>query len=199
MQPAKNSVLTRLRQAWRASIVLTSMMPTLLGGAFSSLAYQGTAWSASTTPEYQLKAVFIFSFLQFVEWPPQSFTAADSPLVIGILGNDPFGQVLDETVRGEVVNGRSLVVKRYKSVADIKDCHLLYISRSEAAQMSQLLGSLKNKNILTVSDVETFNRDGGIIRFATMDNKIRLHINNQAAKGAELVISSKLLKLADVT
>lgn len=162
------------------------------------LLQSGMAWSATTTPEYQLKAVFLFNFTQFVEWPPQAFAEANSPLVIGVLGNDPFGSYLDETVRGETVNGRPLAVQRYNSPEEIKNCHVLFISRSETARLPQILTSLKGKSILTVSDADSFNREGGIIRLATIANKIRLRIALETAKAANLTISSKLLRPADI-
>lgn len=162
------------------------------------LLQNGATWSATATPEYQLKAVFLFNFTQFVEWPPQSFADVDSPLVIGVLGNDPFGPYLDETVRGETINGRPLTVQRYNDLSNIKNCHVLFISRSEATHLAQILAALKGKSILTVSDADNFNRDGGIIRLATVDNKIRLRIALEAAKAANLTISSKLLRPADI-
>jgi hypothetical protein len=148
--------------------------------------------------EYQLKAVFLFNFTQFVEWPPESFAESGAPLIIGILGDDPFGAYLDETVRGEMVNGRPLVVQRYRRVDDIKNCHVLFVSRSEAEHLTQVLSSLKGRSILTVSDLDGFTRNGGVIRFATVANKIRLRISLDAAQSAKLMISSKLLRPAEI-
>jgi hypothetical protein len=156
------------------------------------------AWSAAVTPEYQLKAVFLFNFTQFVEWPPQAFADANSPLVIGILGADPFGDYLDETVRGEMVNGRPLMVKRFTSVEDARNCHVLFISRSEAARQAEILAKLKGKSILTVGENDGFVTAGGIIRFLTVANKIRLRIGLESAQQATLTLSSKLLRPADV-
>src|SRR5712664_4158707 len=104
-----------------------------------------------TSPEYQLKAVFLFNFAQFVEWPPTAFPEAKAPLVIGVLGEDPFGPYLDETVRGEKVNNRPLVVQRFRQVEEIKTCHVLFISRSERERLGQILAGLKGRNILAVS------------------------------------------------
>ncbi len=163
------------------------------------LLQNGMVWSAAVvTPEYQLKAVFLFNFTQFVEWPPQAFAETDSPLVIGVLGSDPFGAYLDETVRGETVNGRPLTVHRYNTAKEINHCHVLFISSSEAARLPQILAGLKGKSILTVGDADSFSHDGGMIRFATVANKIRLRIALEAAKAANLSISSKLLRPADI-
>src|SRR5882762_8203434 len=100
----------------------------------------GFALLAQTAPsrENQIKAVFLFNFAQFVEWPAQAFPEARTPLVIGVLGDDPFGAFLDETVRGEKVNNRPLVVQRYRRVEDIEICHILFISASETAKMDRV-------------------------------------------------------------
>lgn len=157
-------------------------------------------WSAASaaTPEYQLKAVFLFNFTQFVEWPADAFADANSPLIIGVLGDDPFGDYLDDTVRGETVNGRPLQVQRYRRADEIKTCHVLFVSNSETEHLMQVLGSLKGRSILTVGDVDEFTHDGGIIRFATLSNKIRLKISLDAAQAAKLTISSKLLRPAEI-
>jgi len=176
----------------RASLVWLIMPAVLLSG--------GRDAPAETMPplEYQLKAVFLFNFAQFVEWPPESFPEAQTPLVIGVLGEDPFGAYLDETVRGETVNNRSLVVHRYRRVEEIETCHVLFISRSEEDRLEQILTSLKGRNILTVGDMTDFARRGGMIRFLIEKNKIRLRVNLAATKDANLVISSKLLRPAEI-
>jgi hypothetical protein len=151
------------------------------------------------TREYQLKAVFIFNFTQFVEWPSASFSNAQSPLVIGILGKDPFGNYLEEALSNEKVNGHSLVAHRYNSIEEIeKECNLLYINLPESAKTEKALSSLKGHSILTVSDDPNFLKQGGMIRFYTKENKIQLQINPEAAKSANLTISSKLLRLAEI-
>jgi hypothetical protein len=150
------------------------------------------------TSEYQLKAVFLFNFAQFVEWPPQAFADAETPLVIGVLGEDPFGSYLDETVRGEAMKGHPMVVRRYREVEEVEACHILFISQTRAGRMEQILTRLNGQNVLTVSDAPGFARQGGMIEFVTNRNKIRLRMNLEAARVADLTISSKLLRLADL-
>ena len=123
---------------------------------------------------------------------------ATAPLVIGILGEDPFGSFLDDMVRGQTVNGRPLAVERFRSVGEISACHILFISRSETGNMEQILARLKGRNILTVSDANAFAPEGGMIGFATESNRTRLRINLEAAKTADLTISSKLLRPAEI-
>ncbi len=149
--------------------------------------------------EYQVKAVFLFNFAQFVKWPPAAFSRPDEPFRIGVLGNDPFDAFLDETVKGEKVDGHPLVIRRYSSAEDAKDCQILFISGSEGPQMAAILEGLKGLNILTVGDTEGFIKSGGIVRFVTVDNKIHFRINPEAAKRAKLVISSQVLRLAEIS
>ncbi len=158
----------------------------------------GLPQPSSTSPEYQVKAVFLFNFTQFVEWPANAFPAQQSPLVIGVLGDDPFGPYLDETVQGEKVNGHPLIVRRFNDVEDAKSCHILFISGAGKEKLKQALTDLKGRSILTVSDITDFARQGGMVRFFSENNKIRIRINLEATKSANLTISSKLLRLADV-
>jgi len=160
----------------------------------------GSEGAAQTAPsrEYQIKAVFLFNFAQFVDWPTQAFADAQAPLIIGVLGDDPFDGFLDEIVRGERINNRPLAVQRYRTVDEINQCQVLFISRSETKNLAAIFARLRGRNILTVGDGEAFTRHGGMIRFATVNNKTRLKINVAAAKAVELTISSKLLRPAEI-
>jgi hypothetical protein len=172
----------------------------LIGWAGLNLSSDGlrAALLPPEVSEYQIKAVFLFNFAQFVDWPNEAFQSAQSPLVIGILGDDPFGSYLDQAVRGERVKNRPMVVRRYSRVADVTDCHILFISESETGRLDQILEHLKGRSILTVGDSDGFSQLGGIIRFATENSKVRLKINLRAAKQAHLTISSKLLRPAEI-
>jgi hypothetical protein len=162
------------------------------------LAFFATAAHAQPTDEYQIKAVFLFNFAQFVEWPADAFEDARSPLVIGVLGRDPFGSHLDEVVAGETINGRPLKIQRYRHAEEIKVCHVLFISDSGDARLEQIFAQLAGRSILTVGDGESFAQRGGVIRFVMEKNKIRFRINLTAAKAGNLIISSKVLRSADV-
>jgi hypothetical protein len=148
--------------------------------------------------EYQVKAAFLFNFSQFVDWPAAAFAADNSPLVIGVLGDDPFGAMLDEIVRGEMVNGRPLAVRRYKSVDEVDACHILFIGRTQSQQLDTVVAALRDRNVLTVGDFDGFTSHGGMIRFVTVGNRIRLRVNLTAAQQAKLLISSKLLRPAQI-
>lgn len=161
--------------------------------------FSGEAFSAETTPtrEFQVKAAFLYNFVQFVEWPPQAFGAPDTPIIIGVLGQDPFGEFLDQLVSGEVVNGRPLVVQRFRSVGEIQACHVLFVSGSEGKRGQQIIASLGNRSILTVCDWEGLMDQGAMVQFVTERNRVRLRINLDSVKAAGLTISSKLLRSAE--
>jgi hypothetical protein len=148
--------------------------------------------------EYQVKAVFLFNFAQFVNWPAESFPRPDAPFVIGVLGEDPFGARLDDAVRGEQVEGRALVIERFRSVGEIRNCNILFIGSTETAHLSEILAALKGRSVLTVSDADPAGPRGVMIRLVNENNRIRLRIDVAAAKDSNLTISSKLLRPAEI-
>jgi hypothetical protein len=149
-------------------------------------------------PEYQLKATFLFQFTQFVEWPSDAFATSATPLVIGILGDDPFGKYLDNVIQHEKVNEHPLTVQRFRRLEDVKNCHLLFVARTDSNRIEEIVDALKGQPVLTVGDGETFAERGGVIQFVTEENRTRLRINLEAAKVSKLTISSKLLRPARV-
>jgi hypothetical protein len=148
--------------------------------------------------EYDLKAAFLYNFAQFVDWPAEAFTAPDSPIIIGVLGEDPFGATLDELVSESPIKGRRIVVRRYERVEDVDICHLLFVNVRNAARLKQAIEALNNRATLTVGDGDAFLEQGGMIQFVTRDNRINLRINLQAATAAGLTLSSKLLRPAQI-
>lgn len=152
----------------------------------------------AVTRENQLKAVFLFNFAQFVEWPASAFDGTDSPLVIGVMDGDPIALLLDEVVRGELIQGRPLQVRRYRQVQEVADCHILFINRSESARLEEFTRRLQGGSILTVGDGDRFAERGIMIGFVTERDRIRLRINLGAARASGLQLSSKLLRSAEI-
>jgi hypothetical protein len=153
---------------------------------------------AAAPDETDVQASFLLNFAEFVEWPADAFSSPQAPLVIGVLGEDPFGRVLDKLAQGQTVKGHPVIVRRYARIEDVGDCHILFIGGSEEARVTRITALLSGRNVLTVGDFEHFLRDGGVIRFVNVGNKVRMHINLDAAKAANLDISSKLLRPAYV-
>jgi hypothetical protein len=163
-----------------------------------SLAIFATRVAADDPSEYQVKAVFLFNFSHFVEWPATAYAAPADPFVIGLLGGDPFGARLDETVRNERVGERPIVVRRLHDAGELGGCQLVFIDRSQAPQLERVLAALGSRPVLTVSEIDGAARRGVMVEFATQNNRIGLRINDRAARAGGLVISSKLLRLAEI-
>jgi hypothetical protein len=155
----------------------------------------------SDSSEYLIKAGFIYNFAKFVEWPSTAFTEAESPIVIGVIGVDPFGSLIDRIVEDKKIGSHGFVVKRFKwgkDLKELKDCKILFISPSERAHIDEILQQVKGLPILTVGETPGFAERGGMIRFTLEDNRVRFEVNVEAARQADLNISSRLLTLAKI-
>src|SRR6267378_1369886 len=127
------------------------------------LGVEAHAQDSSVSSEYLIKAGFIYNFANLVQWPSNAFAQPNSPIVIGILGEDPFGTILDRVLEGKKVNGRVFLVKRLKSVTDLKECHIVFVSSSEMAHLAEAIHLVKGMPILTIGEIPGFARRGGII------------------------------------
>lgn len=148
--------------------------------------------------EYRVKAAFLYNFTKFVSWPASALGKGNSPIVLAVLGKDPFGASLEESIAGKTVKGRPLVAARLAGLDGIPRGGVLYVSSSEHARLSQIVAASAGAGVLTVSDIEGFARAGGMIGFVTREGKIHLEINPAAASRAGIEISSKLLSLSTV-
>jgi hypothetical protein len=148
--------------------------------------------------EYQVKAAFLFNFAKFVEWPAGALAPGPAPIAIGIVGQDPFGSMIEDVTRSERVNGREIVVRRLDAGDDLRSQHILFISESERHRWTEIFASLEGASVLTVGDVEGFTQAGGVIRLTNDDRRIALEISLGAADRAFLKISSRLLSLARI-
>jgi hypothetical protein len=187
------ALLTRHRMAGGRMLAVLAL------AAFELSAANAAPAKSKLTREYDLKAVFLFNFTQFVEWPPEAFPDEKGPFAICVLGEDPFGDSLDAVVTDEAVHDRDIVVRRYRDVEEItKSCHILFISRSEAKRLDRVFAFVQGKSILTVGEGDEFPTRAGMIGFAVAENKLRVKINVGAAKAAKLAISSKLLRQSEI-
>jgi hypothetical protein len=148
--------------------------------------------------EYQLKAAFLFNFAKFVDWPTGTFATPASPFTICILGQDPFGHDLDDSLRGKTISSRPIVVHRCDSDAETRGCQILFVSRSQGRRMPEILQGLRGFKVLVVGESDGFAAGGGAIEFVLEQEHVRFRINPDAAARAGLTISSKLLALATI-
>lgn len=191
--PIQSSPITPMPaslQWMRPVIILRAIALALMLG----LSVGGNA--ATKAPgEYEVKAAFLYNFIAFTEWPEATFENTTSPIVIGVLGKDPFGSALDKIMNGERVKDRSLIVWHITRLEDANRCQILFISASESGQTNDIIRQLRTQPVLTVSDIPGFAEAGGMVGFTTADT-VKLVINQEALRTAHLSLSAKILRLA---
>lgn len=158
----------------------------------------GSTSGQQAASEYQVKAAFLFNFGKFVQWPQSSFTNPQAPFWVCVLGEDPFGSALDDTLRGKAIDAHPVSVTRIKDAVSARGCQIVFVSASEKARLPAILGSLRAWNALVVGESEGFAASGGGIQFLLEENRVRFAINPDAIRRAGLQVSSRLLALAKI-
>jgi hypothetical protein len=161
--------------------------------ALTSCIAQAVVGSADV---YQVKAAFLYNFAKFVEWPPEAFKDSHDRISICVLGKDPFGSLLADAVTGKTVGIRTFKVSNISAAAEARACHILFVSASERKPVRALLEEAKNPYLLTVGESNDFLAGGGVINLKVQDSRVRIEINQEAARSAKFRISSRLLSLA---
>jgi YfiR/HmsC-like len=154
----------------------------------------GAAQAFADSPEHRLKAAFLYNFAKFVEWP-EAYFSAQSVINLCVVGADDFGSALDAIDRKKA-QGREVIVKREVSVAQSRECQIVYISPSQAKNVADILHTAARGNALTVSDLDGFCQAGGMIGLVVADQRVGFEVNLDAAQKADLRLSAQLLKLA---
>ena len=191
----------------------------LRAGAIAVLALIAACLStparAVTDTELKVKAAFLFNFAKFVSWPYRKFASPGSPIELCVLEDDPIGPVLEDTVRGKLIESRALAVRRSKTPADWSRCHIAFIgavpsasagdnssfSRTPAATNSAPVADafldLTDHSVLTVHESGRA-LSGGVVRFYVEERRMRFEINVAAAEREALQLSAKLMSVATV-
>ena len=172
-----------------------------------------SAWLTPTPPvgaqeideakALKVKAAYLYNFAKFIEWPDGALGDEEAPFVIGVLGDDPFGQILDATVKAKKIAQRPVKIRRLRlsrqvDRAKLTDCSILYISNSERRRLKKIFAALGDQPVLLVADIPGFASDGGMIGFVFEKQRIIFEINREALEQAKLKASAKLLKLARI-
>ena len=185
----------RTRVSRLQAVAVAVALVALSGGAAGR---DDSGGESSRFTEYEVKAAFINNFARFVEWPDSAFSDAAGPVVIGILGDDPFGQTFDIIVSGKHAQGRPIRVTRYAGRADIDTCHILFISASEEHNLDAILQDVGRRPVLTVGDTERYARRGCIANLFLEGERVRFRVNVDAVERSGLMISARLLRLAHI-
>ncbi|OUD13854.1 YfiR family protein [Thioflexithrix psekupsensis] len=162
-----------------------------------------TPYRVGATPsfaeEYQLKAVFLYNFANFIHWPPSVFEDEQTPFSICLLGDDPFGLQLEAAIEDQQARGRNLVVHRLAHWLEVSDCHILFISDSQQQYFADIYQFTCRYPILTVAEHDRFIESGGMIRFFNSNKRVRLEINPNAIDQTGLKADANLLNLSKIT
>jgi hypothetical protein len=177
-----------LRQGGRQSgaALLAGLSGLLLAWALPAEARDGTL-------EIAVKANYLYKFAPFVDWPTAAFAGPAAPVTICLGGEDPFGQALDDAVRGQMLGGRRILVRRLASPATAGGCSILFVGRTRNA--ADFFRAVAGRPVLTVADQDR-GPAGAMIQFMLKDGRVRFSIDADAATASGLTISSKLLGLA---
>lgn len=167
----------------------------LLVTIFSAAAVAVSGQGDTAPSEYQVKAAYLYNFARFVEWPDTAFSGPQAPFILGILGEDPFGDVFD-SVHGKTVKGRTFIAKKIKDLQETTSCHILFVGASEKGRWESIFKFLQRGSVLTVGDSEGFAKAGGVVNFVVMDKSVAFEVNVDAAARERLSFSSRLLNIA---
>jgi hypothetical protein len=188
-----------LAQKRRLGLSLVSLLLAALFGHWPAQAQESRPF------DYRVKAAFLYNFGKFVEWPAAAFASTNAPLVIGVLGGDPFHGDCERIVANKTINGHPVIVRQIShpgaagqapGYSDLKSCHILFINASESDNLPDILDALKGASVLTVTDdLDHFAASGVIINFVIENGSVHFEINDDAARRAGMKISSKLLML----
>jgi hypothetical protein len=168
----------------------------LLGACMLGCVMSQSVDAQSAAEEYQVKAAFLFHFVQLVEWPAGTLDASDRSISLCIFDDEPHRRELENTIEGKVVGMRVLHLRLLDQRQDIQGCNILFLSRDEGRRQAAILRSVHDLPVLTVGETDTFLADGGMIHFHLDGDKIRFDINAAGADASHLRISARLLLLA---
>jgi hypothetical protein len=179
-----------------------SCLGALLLAAMLSANRTTTALGQGSQPsEYQLKAAFLFNFAKFIDWPDESFAGPQAQFTVCVLGQDPFGHALEDSLAGKSVGNHVVEVDRFPYTANLSSprrCQIAFVSSSERQHYREVISYFHGASVLLVGDADGFAASGGSVEFMIEDSRIRFAINPEAADRANLKISSKLLALAKI-
>ncbi|MEN6459424.1 MAG: YfiR family protein [Thermoguttaceae bacterium] len=175
-----------------------------IGLAFGGLPWCDVANANAQEPpaeslhnEYDLKAVFLYTFGRYIEWPATAFANASAPFVIGVVGEDSFAGALDTIAKKKTIQRRRIVIRRFTSPADYaQPCQILFVSRSlTAEQRAAVLAKTQKESVFVVGEVSGFAEQGAMANFVVEGDRVRFEINVDAARRAQLRMDAKLLSL----
>ncbi|MDC8759650.1 YfiR family protein [Janthinobacterium fluminis] len=169
-------------------VLWLALLLALLGGAARA--------QAPGALERQVKAAYLYKFAGFVEWPDGSFARADSPLVIGVLGDEALAEQLEQSVAGRSANGRAVVVRRLRRGDAPAGLHILFIAAIERAAVQEALDASRQLAVLTVTETDAAHALGSMVSFVVADERLRFEVALKPLAAARIRISARMLAAA---
>jgi hypothetical protein len=160
------------------------------------LAAAPAAGQVGNPSEDQVKAAYLYNFGRYIKWPPAAAADQERSFTICVFNEDPFGATLDAELSRQMLNGKPVAIKRIAKPQDAAGCRIAFIHLAQSDRLPDILASLNQNSVLTVSDMPDFLRRGGMIQFVLHDERVRFEINLTTAASARLTVSSELLKVA---
>lgn len=148
--------------------------------------------------EYEAKAAFLLNVSRFTQWPSDSEWPT-APIVIGVLESDSFGVMLDGFLLDKVVKGRKVIARHGPTLAELGRCQILFVGRSEALRVEEVIAELDSESVLTIGETDDFIAAGGMIQIGLIENRVRFAIDHRRVARVGIVISSKVLSLSRIT
>lgn len=177
--------------SWRAAVLALISFCIISGAAI-------TPAQSDSPSEYQVKAAFLLNFAKFVDWPSSTYATPQTPFAVCVLGDDPFGSVLDNTLAGKSLGSRSVAIRRIRDFVEARRCQIVFVSSSESRHYADVVEAVRGARVLLVGETDGFASAGGAIEFTLESNHVRFAINPEAAQREGLTLSSKLLMLAHI-
>ena len=144
----------------------------------------------------RVQAAYLYRFAGYVEWPASALPQPDSPVHIGIWGNDELADDLARLVAQRTVNGRRIKVRKLKDGESLAGLHILYIGRERSARIAEAISALPARGTLVVTNSASALQQGSAINFLLVDGQVRFEASPEAAEGRGITLSSRLLAVS---
>jgi hypothetical protein len=172
--------------------------PVLLAAFFAAGVTGASRAEPAGPSEYALKAVNIYKFLKFTDWPETAFASSNAPIRIGVLGDDAFGAMVEKVMANESIHDRPVVVRPAKKIEEMTDCHVIFVGKSEKPQTGHIVSVCENLPVLILGESDGFAEAGGIVNFYLQDKSVRFEVNLEAMRKHSLKIDSSLLDIGKI-
>jgi hypothetical protein len=197
--PRRRCVLGSVARVTLGRRTVTAAVGRLMCLCLVLAASSAPAQEDAVSREYPLKALFLYNFGSYIEWPEGTFADKQTPFVIGVLGTAPLDETLNQIAAQKKIGERRIVIEHYKTPAEIKNCQILFVPTATPQQQQlKAIAMIESRPVLAVGESPNFAASGGDINFFVQENRIRFEVNLDSIKKQQLKVNSKLLAMAKI-